>query len=110
MVLVNVCITCVSVIVFCGYNSGLLCISSYIDFFLEPCQNVLTQVISTEKPSAISVFRVQTNSEKSPHICGAERIQDFLDASDGAAILSFQVQLDKLKVRRLYWNRYVLEL
>jgi len=36
-----VCVhTCVSVIDFCGYNSGLLCISSYIDFFLEPCQNV----------------------------------------------------------------------
>lgn len=64
--LVNVCV-CTHMCIcdsFCGYNSGLLCINSYIDFFLEPCQNVLTQVISTNKPSAISVFRVQANSEK----------------------------------------------
>ena len=89
--LVNVCVythmcICDS---FCGYNSGLLCISSYIDFFSRAMSECLNSGHLNRK--TFCYFCIQSSSQlrKSPHICGPARIQGFLDASDGAAILSF---------------------
>ena len=79
-------------------------------FFSRAMSECLNSGYLNRKTFCYSCIQSSNQLRKSPHICGPERIQDFLDASDGPAILSFQVQLDKLKVRRLYWNHYVLKL
>lgn len=70
--------------------------SSYTDF-LELCQSVLTQVISTKKHSATPIFRVWANLEKALTAVAQRDSKNLLMLQKEQSFFFFKGELDKLK-------------